>query len=49
MFRALAVCVGGFTLDAAQAPSANALRNPATTVPQVHGLAGISALVEKIC
>lgn len=47
VFRALAVCVGGFTLDAAQALSAGALRAPDGTGPEVHALAAISALVEK--
>jgi non-specific serine/threonine protein kinase len=47
LFRALAVCVGGFALDAAQALAATALRDPATPGAPVHDLAIISALVEK--
>jgi non-specific serine/threonine protein kinase len=47
VFRALAVCVGGLTLDAAQALSAGALRTPEGTGPQIQALAFISALVEK--
>ncbi len=47
VFRTLAVCVGGFALDAAQALSADVLRDPATPQPQAHDLAVISALVEK--
>lgn len=47
VFRTLAVCVGGFTLDAAQVLGSARLANPAAYQPQPHDLAAILALVEK--